>query len=267
VKALPTHDKPEHFSGAVGSFRLKASVLPEEALPGDVVTIRTEVIGTGLLETVSAPILKRSADLKVYDAKRISVTPSLVHETQVVPLTRDALTLPVISFTFFDPKGNAYRTVQASLTPLKLRTAELEADKRFAPQTASTKPHLPGNPLPLSTVAAGIAALVLAMALAIMRARQTRSWASAASILSLGLLLATGCAYLHLLREGHFQRDVYFISSHEKGMSAPSAVSLQIVAIPSGSYVTYKKCGGAWALVDYGGRDCWVQEKSLNARP
>ncbi len=66
VLALPTHDRPADFSGAVGNFSVSSDVSDEKVAAGDPVTLRLRVSGTGNFDRVMTPMLHDVEHWKTY---------------------------------------------------------------------------------------------------------------------------------------------------------------------------------------------------------
>ena len=122
VRQLPAEGKPDEFSGAVGSYRVRASLDREQSRINDAVALKATVEGQGSLRSVAAPELLGSDALKVFDpqvkestvrAQDGKVLSRKTWEWIIVPLTPGELTLPELRFSYFDPGEAAYRTAMA----------------------------------------------------------------------------------------------------------------------------------------------------------
>ena len=144
AKALPSEGRPEDFSGAVGSFGLRASYDRKETRVHDAVALRVAVEGDGLLETVKAPSLDAPPDLKVFEPKAtetLSVERGRVRATKtwewvLVPLHAGDVRIPPVRFSYFDPVAGAYREARADLGSLVVRRGEGPADESGAARAA-----------------------------------------------------------------------------------------------------------------------------------
>ena len=138
VRALPTANQPAGFSGAVGTFDIKASVPAAKAAVSDPVTLRVTVSGDVDLDRVDLPGVASSESWKAYpphvvstealdagalagksartSVKMTGAPRDKVFEQVLVPLRGGDLTVPAIVFTSFDPATGTYLT--RSTTPL-----------------------------------------------------------------------------------------------------------------------------------------------------
>lgn len=267
VVPLPDKDRPAGFSGAVGQYELKVNVSPLEAAPGDVIRIQTEVLGTGLLENASAPVFSGRDNFKIYSPKLISSSPSLIYEQQVVPLTPAALTIPAVTFSFFDPERKEYRTLASPPVALKLRRDSAGPENRFRPDgevKPGSSPEIPGEPLSMRTaiLLAGIIILLLTAVL-----RTMKGGLSAGSILAAAMLIIAAAAdaiYILRVQSGYFQRNVYAVSTQTRGRIAPSAKAPQTMGIPAGGYVEKLHEESGWVLVRFADRQCWIPGTAIS---
>lgn len=125
--ALP-EDAPDAFNGAVGHFRLHASVRPTEVQVGEPVRLRVQIEGTGNIATLQAPAFDPPDAFEVYDPEeRTSIDRSGTHVRGtktftyvLVPRTGGTHTLSAPSFAYFDPEQRRYRTLEATLPALRV---------------------------------------------------------------------------------------------------------------------------------------------------
>jgi hypothetical protein len=264
VKALPTAGRPANFSGAVGLFSLKAEVTPKEAAPGDVVRIRTEVTGAGLLDNANPPLLNSIEGLKVYDPRRIEDDVAMVYEQQVVPQTASALTIPEIRFIYFDPVAEAYKTLRAGPFKIVLRERSAADDTQFRPDDEEKEAPgtLPSPPLSSRASMYALVCAAISLLTALLALKRARRVAVVISCIA-GLTLILTLTYIGLEKSGYFAKDTYKLEASQAGFVAPSGASVQTVTIPSGGHVLLIFCQDGWALVSYSGRQCWIPESKL----
>ncbi len=117
VLPLPVDGRPANFSGAVGQFQIASELTPAAGSVGDPLTFKLTVTGKGNLSRVSADVLHDSSQWRVYRAETKvtadddSGLQGFKSFTQpVVPLQAGQLTLPALSFSYFDPEAGRYET-------------------------------------------------------------------------------------------------------------------------------------------------------------
>lgn len=119
VKPLPLAGKPDGFNGAVGDFQFevntnKTHLNANESLQMDIV-----VSGKGNLKLFTLPVAKLPNSLEVYEPERkenITTTSNGMQGTitesyTIVPQNKGTYPINPISFSFFDPKTEKYRTI------------------------------------------------------------------------------------------------------------------------------------------------------------
>ncbi|MDP2686827.1 MAG: BatD family protein [Aequorivita sp.] len=121
VKPLPLEGKPDGFNGAVGDFSFdvtsnKTTLNANESLQLDV-----KISGKGNLKLFTAPTVKLPSTLEVYEPEHSeSVTTtvagmqgSITDSYTVVPQFKGTYPINPITFSFFDPKTEKYRTISS----------------------------------------------------------------------------------------------------------------------------------------------------------
>lgn len=118
VKALPA-GKPADFSGGVGEFNISSSINNTNVKTNDAVTLKVVISGTGNLKLVANPEVKFPEDFEIYDPKEDSnfrltnagLSGSKVIEYLAIPRNAGTYKIPPVTFSYFDIKSNAYKTL------------------------------------------------------------------------------------------------------------------------------------------------------------
>jgi hypothetical protein len=158
ISPLPKQGRPDDFSGAIGKFKMEASVSPKKAGPGDPVTLRVVISGQGNFEAMGAPVLVGDEEWRSYppsekfqSSDSISYSGEKAYEFLLVART-DQQQTPGIRFSYLDPDTGKYETLTQNPLPVQARagqpaaqTTEAAPDqkKTDAPESASTP-----NPAP-----------------------------------------------------------------------------------------------------------------------
>ena len=129
VRPLPTEGKPSDFSGAVGAFRMKAELLTKAPKTNESVTIRFTLEGTGNLKLAKAPRLQYPESFEVYDPKESygqsissnNVRGKKVIEYFAIPRRVGKVTIPSVSFSFFNPQTRRYETLHSQSFTLDIK--------------------------------------------------------------------------------------------------------------------------------------------------
>lgn len=129
VLELPTKDRPQGFSGAVGRFDFDMSLSPLELKAGDPITLRMKIEGEGDLKTVVFPEIRNKEDFKLYDPQITQEENAVVLEQVVIPRTEQVKEMTTVSFSYFDTVNQKYQTITRG--PFALKVTPLEADEEL----------------------------------------------------------------------------------------------------------------------------------------
>ena len=126
VRPLPAEGRPDGFCGAVGSFRLSASLDETACAPGDVVTLRWTLSGLGADAATNLPSYAPGSSFRVYPPRvERSGDGEIAVVQDFVPTAPSEGPLPPVSVDVFDVASGAWRTLSSE--PLPLAVAEREA--------------------------------------------------------------------------------------------------------------------------------------------
>jgi len=117
VKELPA-GKPANFTGAVGKFDFNVTASKNTLNAGESLQAKVEVKGNGNLKLFNLPELTAPSSLEMYDPERTeNVNTNLngmqgsISETYtVVPTQKGKYPIPALSFSYFDPSSESYKT-------------------------------------------------------------------------------------------------------------------------------------------------------------
>jgi len=120
VLPLPERDKPDDFSGLVGSFTLDLQADQQSVTVGDPLTVKITLEGIGNLKSAPMPSFDSVVDLRTFSAgstENIStagykVSGSKTFDQVFIPQRPGRYRLPSFSISFFDPNARQYRTLR-----------------------------------------------------------------------------------------------------------------------------------------------------------
>lgn len=126
VVALPAEGKPADFAGAVGIYRISAVSDKSKVEANSPVTLTVNISGEGNIKSISEPKFPGMVGVRKYDTvssvniskANYSVTGSKIFKTVVIPERPGIITIPEISFSYFDPGAKKYKNIKSS--PLRL---------------------------------------------------------------------------------------------------------------------------------------------------
>jgi len=115
VKPLPGI-QPADYSGVVGKLDVKATLDKESVKVNDAVTYKVTLSGNGNLRIASAPVLKLSPDIEVYDPKITDnvrnglngTTGQKTFEYLLIPRHDGDFIIPPISYSYFNIAAGRY---------------------------------------------------------------------------------------------------------------------------------------------------------------
>ncbi len=166
VQPLPD-GAPTDFNGAVGQFQLNATPDRTSTRLGEPVTLRVELSGVGNWGTLGDPHWPSDAQWRVFnnktDAQSKVVNEQMVgrrvYEQLFTPLAEGRLTLPAITYSYFDPMTQQYHTLSTAALTIDVApgdpnvTASLPKDKAAATTTDQVAaPALTLRPTPQTLV-------------------------------------------------------------------------------------------------------------------
>lgn len=120
VQVDPLPEKPENFSGGVGTFNISAQLDNKEIKAGTPLALRIIVSGNGNLKLLKQPVVAFPKDFDKYDPKvtdKTSLTSNglegnMIYDYLAVPRNQGNYTIPPVEFTYFDTSSKSYKTIK-----------------------------------------------------------------------------------------------------------------------------------------------------------
>ncbi|MCM4154889.1 BatD family protein [Gramella sp. AN32] len=117
VKPLPD-GKPAGFTGAVGDFSFSVTTNKKQLNAGESLEAKVEIRGNGNLQLFDIPELSVPSSLEIYDPERREnvstnlngMQGSISQNYTIVPTQKGKYPIPALSFSFFDPETQTYKT-------------------------------------------------------------------------------------------------------------------------------------------------------------
>lgn len=167
VRALPTEGQPEHFSGAVGRFRVEASAKPTDVAVGDPITITYAIIAESDAESLEgvqpppfAELEELTRDFRIPSDPMAGVMQGnrKIFTQTFRPLTERITEIPALPFAYFDPRSSRYDVTHSEPIPITVRPAERLALSQIVGARGDIAPAATGAAEPLTVVAGGLVA-------------------------------------------------------------------------------------------------------------
>jgi hypothetical protein len=190
VLPLPAAGQPADFSGAVGQFEVGSELTPAAGPVGDPLTFKLTVTGKGNLARVSSDGLHDSPQWRAYHAEsKVTADDDTGRQgfktfTQpIVPREAGQLTVPSVSFSYFDPEAGRY--VTRATQPITVTVTP--GAPTATPQSANAPPAGTDNS-PADSLAPDV--IVTGHSRATLEPLVRRSWFIGASVAPVLLMLA-----------------------------------------------------------------------------
>jgi len=131
VKPLPD-GKPASFSGAVGDYKMTASITANQLKTNDAVTVKVAISGNGNIKLVKNPEIVFPNDFDKLDpvvTNNTKVSQSGVNGTKTIeynaiPRFAGDFTIPKAEFSYFDLKTGTYKTLTTGEYPVHVIQGE-----------------------------------------------------------------------------------------------------------------------------------------------
>ena len=136
IKSLPIVDKPEAFNGAVGKYTMDVLAKPTKVTVGDPITLTINIRGEGNIQTIGDPLLDPDGmnDFKAYDYEvKVTITDrgdgikgEKLFSKVIEPQSKNVSVVPGISFSYFDPDLEEYKTLAYGPIPIEVEHSDIE---------------------------------------------------------------------------------------------------------------------------------------------
>ena len=136
INPLPAVDKPEVFTGAVGKYTMDVLAKPTKLKVGDPITLTINIRGEGNIQTIGEPLLDPDGmkNFKAYDFEtKVTITDrghgikgEKLFNKVIEPQSEDNGFIPGISFSYFDPELEKYKTLTYAPIPIEVEHSDIE---------------------------------------------------------------------------------------------------------------------------------------------
>lgn len=149
VRELPSGE-PKNFSGAVGDFKINASLSKKEVKTDEAVNLEVEIIGSGNLGTFSTPEVKLPEDIEsfspkkrnAFEARPTGMKGKVVENFVLVPHYGGDYKIDPLVFNFFNPEEEKYMTLQSEAFELKVKGPKAPVKKDTTAGTQAITDHV-----------------------------------------------------------------------------------------------------------------------------
>ncbi len=128
AKPLPTVNKPDDFTGAVGNFTFRSDIDKTELKANDAVNLKFTISGRGNIKLIDKLNIVFPTDFETYDPKindNINASENGVSGTKtfdylIIPRNQGVYTIKPVTFTYFDLNKGKYITLSSPEYTLKV---------------------------------------------------------------------------------------------------------------------------------------------------
>ncbi|WP_373516901.1 BatD family protein, partial [Pricia sp.] len=147
VKALPEKGKPVNFSGAVGKFDFSVTTSKTDLNASESLQAKVQVSGKGNLKLFQLPKPILPSSLEVYEPEFEESVRTTLSGTQgtvsnnytIVPSFRGKYPMPAVSFTYFDPNSENYKTLTSAEIMINVKEGPTSANDTSAASNSNGK--------------------------------------------------------------------------------------------------------------------------------
>jgi hypothetical protein len=118
VEDLPTENKPQNFSGAVGDFGYKAEIDKNKVKANEAINLKITISGKGNIKLIEPLKLNLPESFEVYDPKESEniktnggVSGNISYSYLIIPREKGEFTLNDLGFNYFDADKKQYVTI------------------------------------------------------------------------------------------------------------------------------------------------------------
>ncbi len=147
VKPIPFDGRPDNFDGAVGNFKFTVSTNKNTLDANEAFELKTSVSGKGNLKLFDLPSAKLPSSLEVYEpehtesvrTKRTGMTGSITETYTVVPQYKGNYPIRPITFSYFDPKSETFKTLSSEEIIINVENGPVTAQTATPSETGNVK--------------------------------------------------------------------------------------------------------------------------------
>lgn len=134
VNSLPS-GAPASFSGAVGQFRMNASLSVDSLRTHDAASLAVTITGKGNVALLEAPAISFPPDFEVYDVKTESVPGGKRFEYPFIPRSHGKFSVGPVEFSYYDISAGKYVTLSSGL--MDIDVAKGKDDSSYSGQAVA----------------------------------------------------------------------------------------------------------------------------------
>ncbi|MDY7031982.1 MAG: BatD family protein [Thermodesulfobacteriota bacterium] len=138
IKSLPDEERPQDFSGLIGQFSMKATLLPQEVKENESATFSVIISGKGNVRLIPDLKIPEVEDVRTYADQPVlnvqtgfdGISGTKTMKWALVPQKEGSIRIPIMSLSYFDPNSESYRRIATK--PLTLRITQGKNQQKVA---------------------------------------------------------------------------------------------------------------------------------------
>jgi hypothetical protein len=232
ISPIPDVGRPADFSGAIGQFTFDVDVAPRDVAVGDLVTVTMRIGGDGNTEKMTPPRVAAAKDFKLYEPESLDENGGRnvrAFKQVVIPQSTNAVAIPAVSFSYFDPRAGTYKRITKGPSILAFHGQKTVMFEQYRPGQAASATEGPRTTGVTSAVKGGASSPIVAKWWRAITSREKR----AVSVRS------------------------------DTAMFAPSHLSMASFDVPGGAVVTVFETSGNWSKIALGEKRGWFPTSAL----
>ena len=167
VLPLPLTNKPENFKGAIGRFKISATLGNETLGEEDADSLIVKIEGQGNIQMINAPKIEIPKGLEFFESKlgtkiengSVPMKGSVIFTFPFSASAKGNYTIESISFSYFDDSEGVYKTIATD--PITLKVHEGKGDNLYSQRVTRKLPFVISNLMVSIVVIASLAAILI----------------------------------------------------------------------------------------------------------
>ena len=134
IEVLPLPNPPVDFSGAVGKFKLDASIDKKEGKTNEAINYKLILSGSGNLPLIDEIPIEFPNDFEAYDPQltdksftsKNGISGKRIFEHLLIPRYTGIYTIPSVDFVYFNTESKNYETLQTKSFDIKVSKGKVD---------------------------------------------------------------------------------------------------------------------------------------------
>jgi hypothetical protein len=273
IHQLPLTGQPKNFSGAIGQYTLKGNLSKTRVRPGDIITLKLDLIGKGWLNNCAMPAPAIFKEFKSYPTKEILRQSNRITTEQIfIPVSTNATELAAAHFSYFNPKTESYEECSSPRFKLEFLSAENSTHtnqvKIISTDTMQAAMHTPAVSINIREVNAAFHQIlpiaiggifILTGSFIFIVLLKVNKWVATTSLI---ITLAAG-AFLTFKAVRYEPAAQSKLAQQATVYLAPTSNSPVIMELHASTLVTPLESAGHWVRIESANQRGWIEQNLI----